>query len=146
MATTPTPVPASRNREPVTDHTSPLENADAAKRERDITGEISALMQGHSALENAPWYPVQAGDIVHIHYPALRDKIPAWGETYLVEPDKDGFLVLRSIAHTAPSEDYAGAFAPGLADDPLMEMWMEAGPHALVVIRHGRIIHGKTTP
>lgn len=119
---------------------SPLERADAAKRNRDITGEIGALMQGHGALENAPWYPAQEGDLVHIHYEAFKED-PAWGETYAVEADPHGFLVLRSIHHSAPEGAFTGAFAPGLAGDPLMEAWMEAGPHALVVVRHGRVVH-----
>lgn len=123
------------------DASSPLEQAETAKRRRDITGEVDALMQGHDALKNAPWYPPQQGDLVHVHCPALGDMLPAWGETYEIAADTEGLLSLRLIHHSAPEESFAGAFAPGLLGDPLMEMWMEAGPQAVTVVRAGRCVH-----
>lgn len=123
------------------DDTSPLAQADDAKRRRDLGGELESLMQGHDSLESAPWYPAQSGDIIHVHYSALGSE-PAWGETYAVVADAHDSLILRALHHSSPDPDVGfGFFAPGLADEPLMDMWMEAGPKALTVVRHGRVVH-----
>ncbi len=123
---------------------SPLEQAEDAKRARDLTGEIGALQHGQAALESAPWYPAEAGDVVHIHYEATS-AVPEAGETYVVEhSDAEGGLVLR-VLHSTPGVFFSpGCFAPGMAGDPLLEPWFEAGPAALTIVRHGRIVHGGT--
>lgn len=124
------------------DARSPVEQAETAKHQRDIIGEVGALMQGHDALTSAPWYPPQEGDLVHVHYPALADQLPAWGETYEVAADATGELRIWLLHDTAPPEESsAGCFAPGLLGDPLMEIWMEAGPHAVTVVRAGQCVH-----
>ncbi|RBQ21649.1 hypothetical protein DP939_02755 [Spongiactinospora rosea] len=122
----------------MTDQRSPLARADDAKRRRDIDGELGAIKDGYEALTSAPWYPARAGDILHVHYEALD--VAAWGETYLVTGGRFGVELLL-LAHTAQDADAAGAYAPGMPDDPIMEAWMEAGPGALMVVRDGRVIH-----
>ncbi|MFD5468858.1 hypothetical protein [Streptomyces sp. NPDC127105] len=120
---------------------SPLAQADAAKRARDLPGELNALMSGHYSLTTAPWYPAREGDLVHVAFEAAG-QAPAFGETYVVEP-RGGHpddLKLRLLHHTAP-DDSAGFFAPGLVGDGISELWMEAGPHRLTVIRDGQVVH-----
>ncbi|MCI3277564.1 hypothetical protein [Streptomyces cylindrosporus] len=123
---------------------SPLEAAQDAKRARDIGGEIGALRAGDRALKTAPWYPSRAGDLVHVHYEAAGSA-PAWGETYAVEPGEGfypGELELRLLHHTAPDAGLAGCFAPTeTPDEPLYQLWFEAGPHTLTVVRNGRTVH-----
>ncbi len=121
---------------------SPLAKAEDAKRRRDIVGEIDALMSGQRSLESAPWYPAQAGDVVHVHYEGVPALSPTVGETYVVEhSDTDGGLVLRLLHHT-PGVISPGDFAPGVVDNPLAEMWFEAGPAAVTIVRDGRVVHG----
>ncbi|MEU3423594.1 hypothetical protein AB0F39_34475 [Streptomyces murinus] len=121
---------------------SPIEKAADAKRRRDIGGEIGALIDGHSALTTAPWYPSRVGDRLLITYEATEQG-DRWTETYEVA-DGDGGRALRPIGHTAPDDSLAGWFAgpPELLDgDPLETPWMEAGPDRLTVIRDGQIVH-----
>jgi hypothetical protein len=123
---------------------SPLAQAEDAKRRRDIVGEVGALMAAGADLESAPWYPVRPGDLVHVHYEAggLSD---AFGETYLVAAGAAGFLSMQLLAHTLPeTEDTAGLVGCFAVEDdpaPLMELWFEAGPHRLTIIRDGRPVH-----
>ncbi|MFH9011203.1 hypothetical protein ACH4C6_07485 [Streptomyces sp. NPDC017943] len=125
---------------------SPLERAEDAKRRRDLDGEISALVQGHTALTSAPWYPARPGDLVHVHYEA-GGTVPAFGETYLIAAGiSEGFLSMQMLAHTLPADTefldgMVGCFAVKDDPDPLMELWFEAGPHTLTIIRDGRPVH-----
>ncbi|WP_067171131.1 hypothetical protein [Microtetraspora niveoalba] len=123
------------------EETSPLEQAEVAKRRRDLGGEVAALMLGQRALEQAPWYPARPGDVMHVHYEATG-LLPECGETYVVEhSDAEGGLILR-LVHYSPEMAYpGGCFAPGLVDDPLMEAWIEVGPHRLTLVRDGRVVH-----
>ena len=76
---------------------SPVAQADAAKRDRDLGGELGALMGGAASLQRQPWYPARVGDLVHIAYEAISDDLPASGATYQVRQDPDepaGFLGL----------------------------------------------------
>ncbi|MGW6309168.1 hypothetical protein ACWFRQ_17815 [Streptomyces niveus] len=124
---------------------SPLAQAEDAKRRRDLPGELGALMDGERALRSAPWYPSQVGDLVHVHYEG-HGPLPAWGETYAVEPDP-GFadsLRLRLLHHTAKGDaaTEAGVWATTGADPaPLFGMWFEAGPAVLTIVRDGRVVH-----
>ncbi|MFG1873360.1 hypothetical protein ACGFIV_00805 [Sphaerisporangium sp. NPDC049003] len=121
---------------------SPLEQAEDAKRARDLGAEIGALTSGYEELTSALWYPAQEGDIVHIGHEPLADHLPPFGETYLVYDDKEkGGLVLRLIAWTGTEHAASRYYAPGMVGDPLMEPWMEAGPGALTVVRDGRVVH-----
>ncbi|WP_066373919.1 hypothetical protein [Herbidospora mongoliensis] len=121
---------------------SPLAQAEDAKRRRDLGGEVAALMAGEQSLKNAPWYPLKPGDIVHIRYDAIDDVMPAFGETYAIEAgSSDGFLNMRLMVRS-------GDFDPGtdltVADDPdpLMDAWLEGGPHIITIVRDGVVVHG----
>ena len=132
---------------PLTDDTeqkSPLEKAEDAKRRRDLAGEVDVLMSAGADLESAPWHPVRPGDLVHVHYEAGGSS-DAFGETYIVAAGQHGFLSMQLLAHTLPeAEDTAGlvgCFAVEDDPDPLMELWFEAGPHRLTIVRDGRPVH-----
>lgn len=129
-----------------TEQRSPLAQADDAKRARDLGAELGALQQGHTALTSAPWYPARPGDVVHLAYEEAGT-MPAASETYLVGDAGDGLMSLALICQTFPGlsdEDAAamsGVFVAEAADDPLYELWFEAGPHRLTIIRDGRPVH-----
>ncbi|MFJ2719405.1 hypothetical protein [Streptomyces sp. NPDC087437] len=123
---------------------SPLQLAEDAKRRRDLGGELAALQQGHDQLTSAPWYPVRPGDLVHVHYEA-GGEMAAYGETYIVGPESDGLMGMQLLAHTLPdatdNEGMVGCLVVDAADDPLYELWFEAGPHRLTIVRDGRPVH-----
>ncbi|MFJ2514667.1 hypothetical protein ACIPEL_15235 [Streptomyces griseoviridis] len=123
---------------------SPLAAAEDAKRRRDLGGEVAALMSGHDRLTTAAWYPARPGDLVHVHYEGVGT-LPAFGETYLVAAGDHGFLTLRLLAHTLPEgesgDGMVGCFAVEDDPEPLTEVWMEAGPHRLTIVRDGRPVH-----
>ncbi|MDX2566056.1 hypothetical protein PV413_23835 [Streptomyces scabiei] len=136
--------------EPVT---SPLAQAEDAKRARDIGAEIAALTTAHDRLTSAPWYPVRPGDLVHVHYEA-GGEMPAFGETYIVSDAREpgdtapGLLSMVLLAHTLPDsmpeDDVAGmtgCFESESHDDPLYDLWFEAGPQRVTVVRDGRVVH-----
>ncbi|MFE9923296.1 hypothetical protein ACFYQA_17425 [Streptomyces sp. NPDC005774] len=123
---------------------SPLAQAEDAKRARDLGAEIAALQQGHTDLTSAPWYPARPGDLVHVHY-EQAGQCPAFGETYLIAAAADGFLSMQLLCDTLPDgEDrhgMVGCYAVEDDPDPLMELWFEAGPHRLTLVRDGRPVH-----
>ncbi|MFD9107170.1 hypothetical protein [Streptomyces bottropensis] len=132
---------------------SPLAQAEAAKRARDLGGEIAVLTSAHDRLTSAPWYPVRPGDLVHVHYEA-GGEMPAFGETYIVGDAREpgdtapGLLSMVLLAHTlpdsTPDDDVAGmtgCFESESHDDPLYDLWFEAGPQRLAVVRDGRVVH-----
>lgn len=127
------------------DTPSPLAQAEDAKHAGNLVGEIAALTGAHDQLTLAAWHPARPGDLVHIHYPAAGD-YPPFGETYIVGDAGDGLLSLQLLAHTLPDSEplaagMVGCFAAEAADDPLYEMWFEAGPHLLTIVRDGRPVH-----
>jgi hypothetical protein len=126
---------------------SPLAQAEDAKRRRDIVGEVDVLMSAGADLESAPWAPVRPGDLVHVHYEGAGE-LAAFGETYIVAAGAHGFLSMQLLAHNLPAtvaEEFAagmvGCFAVEDDPDPLMELWFEAGPHRLTIVRDGRPVH-----
>jgi hypothetical protein len=123
---------------------SPLAQAEDAKRARDLGGELGALMAGERALTSAAWYPARHGDIVHVHY-EQAGTIPPVGETYLVEAIEDqGLFKLRLLCHSHTDDDAdtgLAAFEADATDDPLYELWFEAGPQRLTIVRDGRTVH-----
>lgn len=124
---------------------SPLERAEEAKRSRDIVGEVTALQAGDWALQQAPWYPAQLGDLVIVHMDAT-DRMPATGDTYVVvKTDDTGELVLQHLHYSGPDDSGGGWYAPGCPDDPVNEPWMEAGQHRLTIVRDGRVVHDGPT-
>ncbi|WP_200302275.1 hypothetical protein [Streptomyces adelaidensis] len=129
--------------------TSPLAQAEAAKRNRDLLGELSVLMSAGQDLESAPWYPCRPGDLVHVHHNAVGDVplIPAFGETYVVGDAGDGLLSMMLLAHSLPegtehAESMVGCFAVEAVDCPVYDLWFEAGPRRLTVVRDGEVVHG----
>lgn len=119
----------------------PRAAAEQAKARRDLGGELGALMAADADLETQPWAPLQAGDVVLCSSPA-RDEVPAIGETYLaIDGDTDlaGHAMLRPVSTTyrQTCDD----------DEPLAfyDLWFEAGPSSLAVIRAGAVIHGTPT-
>ncbi|MFF0598090.1 hypothetical protein [Streptomyces antibioticus] len=124
---------------------SPLAQAEDAKRARDLAGEIGALMAGGTALESAPWYPARPGDLVHVHYEQAGEQ-PPFGETYIVGDAGNGWLSVQLLAHTLPdttpyAADMVGCFAAEETTHPVHEMWFEAGPHLLTIVRDGQVVH-----
>ncbi|MDQ0829508.1 hypothetical protein QF032_001352 [Streptomyces achromogenes] len=123
---------------------SPLARAEDARRALGLVGEINALTAADKALTSAPWYPARPGDLVHLHYPQAGD-FPEFGETYIVGDAGDGLLSLQLLAHTLPATEDAdgivGCFASEASDQPLYELWFEAGPHLLTIVRDGRPVH-----
>jgi hypothetical protein len=112
---------------------SPLAAAEDAKRRRDIGGEIGALMSGDDALARQPWAPLRPGDVVLCYLPGAV----AYGQTFVAvddETDIDGHAMMREVSRT---DEYA---SPGLTG--FYELWFEAGPHALTVIRAGGVVFG----
>jgi hypothetical protein len=124
---------------------SPLARAGRAKRNRDILGELDALMDGEKALRAAPWYPLQTGDILHVHYEGTpgghygaEPVMPEVGEAYLVEQENGDDPILRLLgAHPADIIGCTGASAP----HGFFDMWFEAGAHRITVVRAGRVLH-----
>ncbi|MGW9122237.1 hypothetical protein ACWGRV_37560 [Streptomyces sp. NPDC055663] len=55
---------------------SPLAQAEEAKRRRDIGAEIGALVGGHRALMEAPWYPSRG--FVHVQQQRLSTSLRFW--------------------------------------------------------------------
>jgi hypothetical protein len=123
---------------------SPVAQSENAKARRDLPGELSALMDGESALHGAPWYPARPGDLLTVRWPA-GGTVPALEETYEVVLDEWDELTLTLRSHTYPEKfaASAGAFARECTpDDPLFLPWMEAGPHRLTIVREGTVVHG----
>ncbi|MGW1324821.1 hypothetical protein ACWD64_20040 [Streptomyces antibioticus] len=124
---------------------SPLAQAEDAKRARDLVGEVGILMAAGSALESAPWYPARPGDLVHVHYERAGEQ-PAFGETYLIGDAGNDLLSMQLLTHNLPAtveyaDDMTGCFATAETLHPVDEMWFEAGPHRLTIVRDGLVVH-----
>ncbi|WP_060879981.1 hypothetical protein [Streptomyces scabiei] len=127
---------------------SPLAQAEAAKRRRDLGGELGALTSAHDRLTSAPWHPVRPGDLVHVHYEATPT-MAAFGETYVIGPsDTPGLMSMVLLAHTLPDttskddiEGMTGCFEVEDHDDPIYDLWFEGGPQRLTIVRDGRVVH-----
>lgn len=115
---------------------SPLSRAEDAKRNRDLGAEISILTSAGADLESQPWYPLQPGDVVLL---AMTSGPEYYGETYVAEPDEFNGpdLALRRVSATMDNgapEDWSVSF---------YDLWFEAGPDVLTVIRAGRVVFGR---
>ncbi|GEC02984.1 hypothetical protein SSP24_06390 [Streptomyces spinoverrucosus] len=122
---------------------SPLQQAEDAKRRRDLVGELDALTSAGTELESAPWYPVRSGDLVHVHYEATPT-LPVFGETYVIGDVGGGLKSMQLVGHTWQGEEpdgMVGGCAVDAADDPLYELWFEAGPQRLTIVRDGLVVH-----
>jgi hypothetical protein len=113
---------------------SPLELATDAKHRRDLADEISILTNAGNDLEAQPWYPLVAGDVVLMTVGVDADL----GETYIAEADEYEDVVLRRVSAT----HHVGPAAAGEWPIPFYDLWFEAGPAALTVIRAGAVVHG----
>lgn len=109
---------------------SPVEAAERAKRARDLPGEVAALVAGEESLRSAPWYPVRAGDVVAVD-------CGDGGAVYEVA-DSDEGEVLRLLSS---DPGCGGVCVDTMPGDPLFELWFEAGPDRLTVLRGGRVVH-----
>jgi len=110
---------------------SPLALATDAKHSRDLLGEISILTDADKLLNSQWWYPLQNGDVVLM---AAYDDLAT---TYLAEPDEYGDHVLRCV-----SAVYESSFHEPI---PFYDLWFEAGPATLTVIRAGATVFGRPT-
>lgn len=134
---------------------SPRALAEDAKRRRDIDGEISTLRAADQELRNQPWFPIQAGDVVvwSVDLPGGRH-----GETLLAVEDPDyptqGGAPLKKVSETlhdlgddadedqdAELDDEQPVSLPGYED--FYDLWFEAGPSSVAVIRQGQLVHGR---
>ena len=115
-------------------------------RQADPVDETSRQLDDYADLIGQPWYPPLDGDLVHVHYEATETARP-WGETYAVETTEpepglpEGGHRLRIIHCTTYVPTDAGMFAPGPRTEPLMELWTEARPHRITVVRDGVTVH-----
>lgn len=138
-----------------TPQTSPLAHAAENKRARNLGWEVGGLMAADKELTSALWYPVRPGDLIHVHYRCERAgqmPTPAFGETYVIRSAGEhgdaagGLLSMQLLAHTLPdtvdgAAGMTGCFAIEGADDPIYELWFEAGPHLLTIVRDGQVVH-----
>lgn len=133
---------------------SPLARSDAAQGRRDFGAMVDVLTHADHQLTHAPWYPVRPGDLVHVHYEA-GCATPAFGETYIVGDAREpgdtapGLLSMVLLAHTLPEatpeadvKGMTGVFEADAHDDPIYDLWFEAGAQRLTVVRDGRVVHG----
>ncbi|MFJ1839901.1 hypothetical protein ACIOJ9_39330 [Streptomyces sp. NPDC088175] len=120
---------------------SPLARAEEAKRRRDLGGELDALVGGHRALTEAPWYPSRPGDQLLITLEAT-DRAPRTTELYEVIEGGDGMELHLVQAEPEGAEGGWYAGPPEMyGADPIETPWMEAGPGQLTVTREGVIVH-----
>lgn len=122
---------------------SPLGQAGAAKRARDLGAEVGVLMGAYDELTSAPWYPVRPGDLVHVAYEDTPT-MAAFGETYIVGDAGGGLMNMELISHTCRLDEpdgMTGHCSVDAADDPIYELWFEAGPHRLTIVRDGQVVH-----
>ncbi|MER0485093.1 hypothetical protein ABR737_43385 [Streptomyces sp. Edi2] len=126
---------------------SPLSQAWDAKRNRDLGGELGAIMGGYQALTGAPWYPSRVGDLIQVTYEPCGT-VEGFREVYRVidDPNTPEAKTLELVTHTSKREDgFFGAFAGepsyGPESDPLETAWMEAGPDRLSITRDGEVVH-----
>ncbi|MFE7268305.1 hypothetical protein ACFU9B_40965 [Streptomyces sp. NPDC057592] len=118
---------------------SPLVQAEEAKRRRDAVGEVDALVGGHRALTEAPWYPSRPGDRLMLTLEAT-EHTPRTTELYEVIGGGEDGMELRLVDIAPEGGWYAGP--PELyGADPVETPWMEAGPDRLTITRNGVIVH-----
>lgn len=111
---------------------SPLSRAEDAKHARNLGTEINILSAADADLNAQTWLPLVAGDVVLMAF----DDQPDLAETYLAEPDDsaEGAALRQISSHYEIHE--------GTPPLPFYDLWFEAGPGALTVIRAGVVVFG----
>ncbi len=116
---------------------SPNETAIKAMHHSHLGTAMTVLQAAEDNLEAQPWYPLQAGDVV---LSASAEDVGI-GLTYLAEADERSAsgVSLRLVSVT-------GADASDIADEdehfPFTDLWFDAQPGTLTVIRAGHVVHG----
>jgi hypothetical protein len=115
---------------------SPLARADDAKHDRDLTAEIGILQDANTDLESRWWYPLRRGDVV-----LMATAEGEISETYLAVPDEFDYDGPESVLRCVSTVDPGGVDATFTV--PFYDLWFEAEPGTLIVIRAGRIVYGR---
>lgn len=118
---------------------SPRAVAERAKARRDLGGELAALTAADADLEAQPWAPLRAGDVVLSHMPA-DGEVPAIGETYVAVDD--GIDIAGHAMVRLVSASYRDPYGLGGDVTAFYDLWFEASPGSLTIIRAGAVIHG----
>lgn len=116
---------------------SPRRAAEDAKVRRDLGAEIAVLTDADSDLRARPWFPIQVGDVVcwSVDLPDGR-----YGETLIAvdEPNwsTEAGAPLRKVSATRLDQDSRWEY------EDFYDIWFEAGPSKIAIIRHGHLVHG----
>jgi len=124
---------------------SPRRAAEDAKARRDLGAELDILTTADSDLRAQPWFPIQPGDVVCWSIDMLDGS--RYGETLVAVDDPSwstgAGAPLRKVSATA---DSAKPATEGQSSEPdyedFYDIWFEAGPAKVSVIRHGHLVNG----
>lgn len=135
------------------DTPSPREAAEQAKARRDLGGEIDALSAADRELRTQPWFPIRPGDVVC--WSVDMPDGDRHGETLIAvdAPDwsTEAGAPLRKVSQTpyetigAATDDSAEQVEEDQANEQyedFYDIWFEAGPAKIAVLRHGQLVHG----
>ncbi|MFE3152566.1 hypothetical protein ACFXJ6_38960 [Streptomyces sp. NPDC059218] len=89
---------------------SPLGQAGEAKRRRDFGAEVDALVSGHRAPTEAPWYPSRPGDRLMVTMEATGQS-PRTTELYEVTEGEGGDGLELRLIEAAPEGAAGGWYA-----------------------------------
>lgn len=130
------PTPASGG-----EQLSPRQAAEDAKARRDLGAELGVLTAADDDLRAQPWFPIQPGDVVCWSIDMLDGS--RYGETLVAVDDPDwsteAGASLRKVSATAES---AKPTSDGPDYEDFYDIWFEAGPAKIAIIRHGHLVHG----
>ncbi len=125
---------------------APRAQAEQAKARRDIEAELGILMGAAHALSSQPWFPIRPGDVV-AWWVELPGDPAGHGETLVAVANAsrqtEAGAPLQRVSeteHGLGQDDAGGPEEPRYED--FQDVWFEAGPEQVTVIRAGRIVHG----
>lgn len=122
---------------------SPRQAAEQAKGRRDLGAELDMLTAVDSDLRAQPWFPIQPGDVVCWSIDMLDGS--RYGETLVAVDDPswstEAGAPLRKVSATADSAKPA-AEGSGPDYEDFYDIWFEAGPAKIAIIRRGHLVHG----
>lgn len=126
---------------PADDDLSPRAAAEQAKRHRDLVSEIGILTSADHELRAQPWFPIQPGDVVcwsiDLHDGGRH------GETLVAIDDPDSSTEAGAPLRKVSQTPHGAARADReLEYEDFYDVWFEAGPTKVAVIRHGQLVHG----